>query len=270
MVWMMAICWSLLGTVRWAPSSPGKPLFVDMCAQDNVNYHLAVFGFYAVILVIMSIQYVDIMQAVLRQIRAIEKNTPKFQPSPECYRSKFQASPQQSPNEYRGDSNTMWTHTHQVYAETTRMGIKKVRPRPLKSRLRKEIKATKTIVLVFLAFCLCWLPGLIFTMMHYIDERSFVKLGPTTTAVLYFAFVDIFPVINTMVNPIIYSFSNTHFRNSLEDVWRKLKSKAPQRLRMYSTSSSGARISSSSTSTTSTTLSSRMLSIDQNIPPVNV
>ena len=264
-VWAIAICWSLSGTIRWAPSSPDKPLFVDMCAQDNVNYHLASFCFYALVLVIMSIQYVGIMKVVLKQIRAIRQNTQQFQPSPDIYRSKFHVSPE-SPNGSGRDSNTMWTHTHQVYAQATRMGIKKVRQQALKSRLRRETKATKTIVLVFLAFCLCWLPGLIFTMMHYMDERVFAKLNVTTTAILYFAFVDIFPVINTMVNPLIYSFSNTHFRSSLEDVWRKLKMKAPQRLSMYAYSSS-PRVSNSSTSTT---LSSRLHSMEQNAPPVNV
>ena len=263
-VWTFAVSWSLLGLIRWGPSSPSKPVFVDMCAQDNVNYHLASFCFYAVVLIIMLVQYVDIMQAVLRQIRAIEQNTPKLQPSPDIYRSRLQISPQPSPDGHRRD--TMWTHTQQVYAATARMGVKKIRLPPLRNRLGKEIKATKTIVLVFFAFCLCWLPGLIFTIIVFIDKGFFQNLNATTTAILYFTFIDIFPVINTTVNPIIYSFSNTHFRNCLQDVWKKLTNKAPRRLSLYSSSSS-ARISSASTSTT---LTSRMLSFDQNNSPVNV
>jgi len=158
----------------------------------------------------------------------------------------------------------MVTSTDQSY--TPDLKQKTRWPLQLKSRLRKEIKATKTIVLVFLAFCLCWLPGAIFTIIHFCDEKFFFKLDPTTSAVLYFTFVDIFPTVSTMVNPIIYSFSNTQFRSSVEVVWRKLMKKAPPRLSIYSTSH-GARVSNC---TTSSTMSSRGLSIDENIRLVKV
>ena len=157
----------------------------------------------------------------------------------------------------------MVTTTNQSYTPD----LKQKSRWPLKSRLRKEIKATKSIVLVFLAFCLCWLPGAIFTIIHFFDKTFFFKLDPSTIAVLYFTFVDIFPTVNTMVNPIIYSFSNTQFRSSVEEVWRKLMKKAPRRLSMYSYTSNGSRVSSS---TTSSSMSSRGLSDDENVPPTNV
>ena len=167
-----------------------------------------------------------------------------------------------SRSKYNRVSN-MWTHTQQVYAAENITNIKT--PRPLKSRLRKEIKATKMIVFIFLAFCLCWLPATVFTAILYIDENYFltdVKL----TRVLYVVFVDVLPTMNTMVNPVIYSFSNTQFTTSLQHLWRRLKHKTSTRWSAHGNSYT-SRMSSSSSSTT---LSSRMLSIDNNIPTVQL
>ena len=259
-IWMMAVCWSLLGIVRWDKPSPNKPLLVNICAQDNVNYDLASFAFYVVVLIIMSVQYVHIIKVVRRQIRTIEQNTPKLQPSPDIYLMKFQTSP----NGIRRDSPCyMWTHTQQVFAHRFLIVRQKTQS-PLRNRLHKEIKATKTIVCVFMAFCLCWLPAAIFTTIHFVDEEFFKKLNesePMTTAVLYFAFVDIFPAINTMVNPLIYSFSNSYFRSSLRDMWKTLRRKASRRLRMDSSHLSSSRSTSRSTSRSSSRSTSRPTSI---------
>ena len=255
LAWITAAFWAVLGIVRWAPASSNKPLLVDICAQDNINYHVASFGFYAVVLLVMSVQYVDISQVVLRQIRQIERNTPQYQPSPNF---------QQSPNDNPGMSINMVRSTDQSYTPDLKQKCRW--PSQLKSRLRREIKATKTIVLVFLVFCLCWLPGTIFTIIDYCDRKFFLKLDSTTSAVLYFTFVDIFPMVSTMVNPIIYSFSNAQFRSSVEELQRKLTTKSQQKFSRYSTSQ-GKRVSSSMTSST---VSSRMVSVDENIAPVNV
>lgn len=253
--WITAAVWALLGTVRWAPATPDKPVFVNICAQDNNNYDLASFGFSAVVLLAMSVQYVNIIKVVLRQIRQIEQNTPKFQHSPDF---------QRSPIDNRRLSINMLTNTDQAHTPD----LKQKSRWPLKSRLRREIKATKSIVLVFLAFCLCWLPGTIFIIiLTFVDERFFFKMNPTTSSILYFTFVDIFPIVSTMVNPIIYSFSNAQFRCSVDELWRKLMKKAPRRLSTYSTTSNGAR---SSNCTTSSTISSRAVSVDENAPLTHV
>ena len=46
---------------------------------------------------------------------------------------------------------------------------------------------------------------------------------------IYYVFVEVLPLVNTMVNPIIYSFSNKQFRSAVVSVWRKLLGKAPPR-----------------------------------------
>ena len=66
--WTFSACWSILGTIRWGPTVPGESVFVEICKQDNHNYHLVSFGFIVVVFVVMSVQYVDIMKVVLSQV----------------------------------------------------------------------------------------------------------------------------------------------------------------------------------------------------------
>merc|ERR1712141_109314 len=88
---------------------------------------------------------------------------------------------------------------------------------------RKEVKATKTIGFVFLAFCLTWFPAALITYINYFDKGFIDGMSRTTMLIIFYVFFDILPIINTMINPIIYSFSNTQFRSAVEDIWRRLK-----------------------------------------------
>ena len=46
---------------------------------------------------------------------------------------------------------------------------------------------------------------------------------------LYYLFVEILPVINTMVNPLIYSFSNGEFRGEVCTIWTRFLGKTRNR-----------------------------------------
>ena len=39
---------------------------------------------------------------------------------------------------------------------------------------------------------------------------------------IYYMFVEVVPVVNTMVNPLIYSFSNREFRGEVARLWERL------------------------------------------------
>ena len=132
-----------------------------------------------------------------------------------------------------------------------------------KGSLHAEIKATKTVAIVYLAFCLCWLPSAIFIIITFFDDGYFMTLPKNTARAIWFTFVDILPMVNTMVNPIIYSFSNTQFRNAVQDVWRKFMGKASKRdsIFTYTTERSGTR-SGSRLSVHSTLQAIRGYSVD--------
>ena len=218
-------------------------------------------------MVIMCGQYSRILQVVIRQIRDIAKNTPKplLLDPPEQERSKKsvkQSSPsvngKSSPSAFRS-SPTRDRYNGQHPAEKKRgsrasrgstdkirysdAGRKRWSTIALKIRdFRKELNATKTIGLVFLAFCLCWLPSAILTYIIYFKPILIKRLSLTTVNAIFYSLVDIFPMINTMINPIIYSFSNSQFRHAVNDIWRKLHGKAPKRGSIFA-STQGTRLS---------------------------
>ena len=98
--------------------------------------------------------------------------------------------------------------------------------------LSKELQATKSVAIVYLAFCVCWLPSCIITTIIHADKTYFRHLqqeNPTMFLPIYYVFIDILPLVNTMVNPIIYSFSNKQFRSGVVCLWRKIVREAPRR-----------------------------------------
>ena len=94
-----------------------------------------------------------------------------------------------------------------------------------KWNLHKELQATKSVAIVYLAFCVCWLPSCVITTIVHADQSYFPRLrqeNMTLFLMVYYAFVEVLPLVSTMVNPIIYSFSNKQFRKGVSSVKRKL------------------------------------------------
>ena len=94
--------------------------------------------------------------------------------------------------------------------------------------LIRELKATKSVAIVYVAFVVCFLPGLIITIIVYIDSDYFSPLrlhDPMTFKFINYTFFEILPQINSGLNPFIYSFANKQFRNAFKKVWYSLLKK---------------------------------------------
>ena len=76
-----------------------------------------------------------------------------------------------------------------------------------RSNVAHELKATKSIFIVYVAFIIVWLPN---TVLHVIF--MFTKNFKVPKAIGYI-FFDILPVVLTCVNPLIYSFYNSENSN---------------------------------------------------------
>lgn len=85
-----------------------------------------------------------------------------------------------------------------------------------RTTMTKELKATKSIFIVYFAFVIVWFPNTILHMLIFYDP-SFV---PTKS--IWYTFFDVLPVLNTCINPLIYSFFNKQFREALMYTWRKV------------------------------------------------
>ena len=97
---------------------------------------------------------------------------------------------------------------------------------------RKELRASRSVAIVYMAFCVCWLPTCVITTIIHVDKNYFTELRKQKKVLfltLYYLFIEVLPLLNTMVNPIIYSFSNKQFQDVLVNLWRKFFGKTPRR-----------------------------------------
>ncbi|EDO35450.1 predicted protein, partial [Nematostella vectensis] len=85
----------------------------------------------------------------------------------------------------------------------------------------RELKATKTLAIVVGSFIVCWLPFFVimFTVQFcpecFQDHRS---LPVKAQLAIGTVFVYVLPLLNSAVNPIIYSSFNANFRRAFKDI----------------------------------------------------
>ena len=197
-VWCFAFVWSLLGVFRWDSNGPLIGIKTEpVCSNQNYNFYAASsFGIYITVLIIITTAYVFILHVALTQIKAIEANEVCLQSSLLAPNSGDKRSP---------DMNEQ---------------LKKRRKR----KLNRELRATKSVAIVFLAYVICWLPLYVINIIILVDPTHFPELRQkdmNTFIFVYYAFVEILPAVNTMVNPFIYSFSNKQFRDAFKRILAK-------------------------------------------------
>jgi 7 transmembrane receptor (rhodopsin family). len=196
-VWLFSLFWSLIGLFRWdGNGSKIGVKIMHVCLNDNYNYYAASsFGIYVTVLIIITSTYFTILHVALKQIQAIEAN--------------------QVPS--RVDTSMLCAGKD---SPTSQERLNKRRKR----KLTREIRATKSVAIVFLAYVICWLPLYVINIIILIDSNHFPKMlynDPGLFLFIYYTFVEILPALNTCVNPFIYSFSNTQFRDAFKLILSK-------------------------------------------------
>ena len=186
-VWTLAVCWSLLGLIKWDGKN-GVNLDSKRCKNENyVYYSTSFFGVYIPSLLVMTCIYLKILHVAIKHINAIEASKPKHNQS---------------------------------------LALNGEKPKKTeKTKFSKELKATKSLAFVYLAFVVCWFPSCVISAIILDNPYYFPELKREKLALfnfLYYFFVDILPIINTMVNPFIYSFSNKLFLQAFKRVIYKV------------------------------------------------
>ena len=100
-----------------------------------------------------------------------------------------------------------------------------IRKERIKRMRKKELKATKSVAIVYMFFIVCWLPLFIVVTILEFDKTFFPRMQSSNMALFLFVWygvVQILPMISTMVNPIIYSFSNNQFKNAFKAVYIRM------------------------------------------------
>lgn len=99
-------------------------------------------------------------------------------------------------------------------AFTQAKAVASLDPNKGKRRILRELKATKTISVVIGVFIVCWLPAFILIVMSSwcsVCFESFQK-NPTLAQVVTIPFISVLPVMNSSLNPLIYTVFNKEFR----------------------------------------------------------
>lgn len=87
----------------------------------------------------------------------------------------------------------------------------------------RELKATKTLAIVVGTFILCWLPFFIIMFTHQFCPDCYREvLSPDAQLGIGTVFVYVLPLLNSAVNPIIYSSFNADFRRAFRNMLFRL------------------------------------------------
>ena len=203
--WIVSATFSVAGIFQW--QSNNYPSFVSIqatppekgCRNENrYFYAFAYFAIYLPSLCAMTIIYLVIMRIAVMHAKAIALQKQKCIP-------------------------------HACQENITKK----------RSRLF-EMKTTKTVAMVYCAFIICWLPSCIINVIIFFDQNVFPKLKKSHNGLfkfMFYAFIEILPVLTTALNPFIYSFSNKHFRLAFKETLRKLYEKISKASRKKSVTS---------------------------------
>lgn len=87
-------------------------------------------------------------------------------------------------------------------------------PNKGKKHILRELKATKTIAVVIGVFIVCWLPSFILMVLSLWCEQCFTPFvtNKDLSLAVRIIFVFVLPVMNSSLNPVIYTVFNQEFR----------------------------------------------------------
>ena len=95
-------------------------------------------------------------------------------------------------------------------------------------RLKRDLRAARTISVVFAAYIICWLPHFITILIGYWDPDA-IRLFSINHKLAYDSVTTIFnnilPTINSCINPFIYFLFGANFRVAFKDVLFKVLKK---------------------------------------------
>jgi hypothetical protein len=187
-VWMFSFAISVSSLDTW--STDGQFIYISYCAkQDKLFYTVTTILGVIIPLIILIVLYCLVFKIAMEQQRKIVTNTYSTPPSSE------------DGLELRPRSST--TNSRRRFAI-------------------RELKATKTLIIVVGTFLICWLPLVVLVVMQQYVPHYVNSWPPKTQEILGFLFLYTLPQFNSCINPCIYTFHNAEFRAVLKMAFNNL------------------------------------------------
>ncbi|XP_066936120.1 histamine H2 receptor-like [Clytia hemisphaerica] len=95
---------------------------------------------------------------------------------------------------------------------------------------RREVRATKTLAIIYGAFTVCWLPvSLISLTVQWVPHkyREFRTDFPKLSEVIFALFIEVLPTLNSSLNPFLYLFFNKKVRQEMQSYYERFRNISP-------------------------------------------
>lgn len=198
-VWSYALMISGMSFKHW--DKDARITIKPACAkEDKYYYTFAIILSFFLPLVILIVAYSLVFKVALTQARKLQLLNINFNKS-------FTAELVES-NDFNDPRPSV-------------ASIGKVERRRRKSIVR-ELKATKTLAIVVGTFIFCWLPFFIIMFIFQFCPECFQRLSEKGQEAIGIAFAYVLPLLNSAINPIIYSSFNSDFRFAFREIVFKI------------------------------------------------
>ena len=186
--WLYVILWSSLGMFPW--DSQAKPIHILRLGRGIFCTNANKYYFTTLSIVIYMLPMIITIILYLLILDTAKKQSKKIK---KLYLSDFDSNGKKKPH-------CLW---------------------------KKDMKATKTVFIVFAAFTICFLPHFTIIILQYWTKimTSFFHKSPLAYDVVTTIFNTVLPVLNSCINPFIYFIFGCQFRIALKNLMYKVLDK---------------------------------------------
>lgn len=220
--WIYVLFWAAAGMFSWDPPNHIAPMILSagqgrFCFYEN-NMYVTIMSIFIYFLptVISTCLYCVILWVAMKQANTIgrmRQQQQQIKNNDKCRGTSEEGNTKRDQNANRSLSTAspaVTTHKKQ------------------RRRLKRDLKAARTIAFVFVAYTVCWMPHFItilITIWNFSAIQRFQTNHRLAYDVIFTAFSNILPTLNSCINPFIYFLFGASFRTAFKDVLRKLLKK---------------------------------------------
>ena len=211
--WIYVLFWAAAGMFTWEEPHRIAPLIVPAgqgryCFYEN-NLYVTIMStvIYFIPTLVATCLYCVILWVAMKQANSITRMKQQYM---SCNDN---TNNNPNNNSTRNNNSTIMNNSNQ----------KKQR-----RRLKHDLRAARTIALVFAAYTICWLPHFITILITIWDLPAIQRFQQNHKLAydsIFTTFSAILPPINSCINPFIYFLFGAHFRNAFKDVLYKFLKK---------------------------------------------